>query len=60
MIGRFTLRPISWTIGSVKAPRAVDSPMGMVASIFPITSASPMPAPPEDQALTRSYARTAC
>ena len=37
MIGRSTLRPISRTIASVNAPRAVDSPIRTVASIFPIT-----------------------
>src|SRR4029453_10981892 len=42
MIGRLTLRAISRTIDSLKAPGAVDRPMRIVALIFSITSASPM------------------
>src|SRR6476646_7976463 len=42
MIGREVLRAISRTIDSVKAPLADEKPMRIVASIFPITSASPI------------------
>src|SRR5207244_11854728 len=38
-IGRSTLRAISRTTGSVKAPPTVDRPMRIVASVLPITSA---------------------
>src|SRR2546425_12514759 len=54
MIGRATLRPISRTIASVKAPWAVDRPMRIVALILPITSASAMPLAPGDQSATRA------
>src|SRR5262244_843299 len=54
MIGRSTLRAISRTIDSLKAPRAVDRPMRIVALIFSITSASPMLCAVEVQAAMRS------
>src|SRR2546422_4074881 len=52
MIGRSTLRAISRTIDSLNAPRAVDRPIRIVALIFAITPASPMPSRAEDHALT--------
>src|SRR5262245_25873660 len=42
MTGRATLRAISRTIGSVNAPPTVESPIRMVASIWPTTSANPI------------------
>jgi hypothetical protein len=40
--GRSTLRAISRTIGSLKAPPTVERPIRTVASTWPITSASPI------------------
>ena len=40
--GLAAFRAISRTIGSVKAPPTVERPMRMVASTWPITSASPI------------------
>jgi len=57
MMGRSTLRAISRTMASENAPPAVERPIRIVASIFPITSAKPIfPFNDRGQPVTRSEA----